>query len=133
MHILLVEDTLIAQIATKALFIKLGHVVDTAIDGKSALAQTMGTHYDLILMDIGLGEGPDGFAVTGLIKQQGDLNKATPIIAVTAHNEPEYLEKAKLQGMTGYFTKPLTTRDAEEIVHYLQNPESIFITRGQMD
>ncbi len=48
--------------------------------------------YDLVLMDVGLGDGIDGIETTKQIRQ---LNKASnffnlPIIAVTGHaNDPE--------------------------------------------
>lgn len=130
MHILLVEDTLIAQIATKILLVKAGCTVDTAIDGASAVEQALHKKYDVILMDIGLGDGPDGFDVSTSIKQQSEMNKTTPIIALTAHNESEYIEKAKSQGMQGYLTKPFTVEDAKNIVNYLTHPTASFIMRG---
>ena len=121
MHILIVEDTPIAQFVLKGHMVDVGCTVDTASDGKSALEQALQTHYDFILMDIGLGDGPDGFEVSSLIKQQSKVNQKTPIMAVTAHGEPEYNEKAKKVGMEGYFTKPFTPKDAKKIMDYMNS------------
>ena len=54
----------------------------------------------------------------------------TLIVALTAHNESEYIEKAKSQGMQGYLTKPFTAEDAKNIVNYLKNPTVNFIMKG---
>lgn len=115
-HALIVEDSLVAQKVMILQMTKHGCIVDTALNGATALEKTLHTAYNLILMDIGLGEGADGFEVTAQIKQQSNLNKATPIIAVTAHGEPEYRDKALQYGMVGYFTKPLTPIATQKIM-----------------
>ena len=120
MRILLVEDTLIAQEVIMTLLTNEGCVVDTAIDGQMALALAIETRYDLILMDIRLGDGPDGFDVTSEIKKHSIINKATPIIAVTAHGEPEYHSKAIASGMEGYVQKPFTPEDARDVIEYMK-------------
>ena len=97
-HILIVEDTMIAQVVLKTQMIKQGCTVDTATDGETALNLALSNRYDIILMDIGLGEGPDGFHVAMEIKKQSKLNRATPIIAVSSHGEPEYYHKAAAAG-----------------------------------
>ncbi|KTC87748.1 MULTISPECIES: response regulator [Legionella] len=121
LHVLVVEDTLIAQIVAKAQLAKLGCLVDIAANGRIALEKTMLHTYDLILMDIGLGDGPDGFEVTSLIKQHSPMNKNTPIIAVTAHGGRDYAEKAIAVGMERYFNKPFTPANVKEVIHYLQH------------
>ncbi|MGQ3892231.1 response regulator [Legionella sp. CNM-4043-24] len=120
-HILIVEDTLIAQKVIKQQLTDQGCVVDTASNGEEALKKAMTTRYDIILMDIGLGNGPDGFAVAEDIKKNSQVNSATPIMAVTAHGEPEYYHKAIFVGMEGYFNKPFTPGDALTIIEYLNS------------
>lgn len=118
-HVLVVEDTPIAQMVARVQLTKLGCLVDLAPDGIVAIEKAMITPYDLILMDIGLGSGPDGFEVTTQIKENCCINKTTPIIAITAHGEPEYVERAFKIGIKKYFNKPFTPTDAKEIVEYL--------------
>lgn len=120
-HVLVVEDTPIAQMVAKVQLTKLGCLVDLAPDGIIALEKAMLIPYDLILMDIGLGAGPDGFEVTSQIKMKSTVNKTTPIIAITAHGEAEYIEKALKVGMERYFNKPLTPDDAKNIIGELLN------------
>jgi CheY-like chemotaxis protein len=121
LHILVVEDTLIAQIAIQSRLSEAGCTVDVVSDGPSALNQAILTKYDLILMDIGLGDGPNGFEVTNEIRKQSQLNRATPIMAVTSHGEPEYQKKALAVGMEGYFNKPFTPEDAQVVINYMNN------------
>lgn len=120
-RILVVEDTPIAQIVIKTQLTQLGCDVDLASDGTIALDKAFNNTYDLILMDIGLGEGPNGFDVTIEIKKKSNKNKTTPIMAVTAHGEPEYEEKARQCGMVGYFKKPFTPGDAKTILEHMKN------------
>lgn len=113
LHVLVVEDTHIAQIVIKTQLYKQNCTVDIAVDGASAIRMANKFSYDLILMDIGLGDGPDGFEVTLNIKKNSLLNSMTPIVAVTAHNEPDFAEKASAVGMEGFFNKPFTYKNAE--------------------
>ena len=119
-RVLLVEDTLIAQIIAKNHFSKQGCEVDVAEDGHVALEMASQNQYDLILMDVGLGDGPDGFEVTSSIKNTCLLNKNTPVIAITAHGESSYKEKALDVGIEQYFNKPLTPDDVKKIIDYIK-------------
>ena len=121
MHILVVEDTLIAQQVIARQLMLQGCMVDVASDGAAAIAKAQSAKYDLILMDIGLGEGPDGFEVTSTIKGNCELNKSTVVMAVTAHGDEEYQDKARACGMEGYFYKPFTPKDALVVVEYMKN------------
>jgi CheY-like chemotaxis protein len=118
-HILIVEDSPIAQAVLKTQMVNQGCTVDVASDGTSALSMAIKTPYDVILMDIGLGDGPDGFEVTVDIKNKSQINKATPVMAVTAHGEPTFQDKAISIGMVGYFNKPFTPEDAKKILDFL--------------
>lgn len=122
LRILVVEDSLIALVVIKTQLTKLGCLVDTATNGESALEEACSKPYDLILMDIGLGDGPDGFEVAAHIKQQSKVNNLTPIMAVTSHGEKEYIEKALKVGMVGFFHKPFTLEDAIKIIEYTKEP-----------
>jgi CheY-like chemotaxis protein len=121
LHTLVVEDSPIAQRVMTIQMTQQGCQVDLASDGAMALEKAMRTRYDVILMDIGLGDGPDGFEVTAQIKELCPLNKATPVMAVTAHNEPEFREKALEYGMIGYFNKPFTPDDAQIVIDTLKD------------
>lgn len=119
-HILAVEDAAIARKIIKYHMSEQGCIVDTAPDRETALEMVANTQYDLILMDIGLGDGPDGFEVTDQIKKQNNLNNQTPVMAITARGEPEYRDKAIKHGIIGYFNKPFTESEAKKVLEALK-------------
>lgn len=120
-HVLLVEDSPLAQTVMISNLTQHGCTVDTATDAEVALEKAYDQHYDIILMDIGLGSGPDGFDVATQIKNNSALNKKTSIVAISAHDKPEFREKAEAVGMVGYFNKPFTQKHAEKIIGFIKN------------
>lgn len=82
--------------------------IDTASNGKEAVKAFCTTPYDLIFMDI---EMPimDGYEATKqLRKWEHEQNqKATPIIALTAHAFIRFRKKCLDSGCTDYLTKPV--------------------------
>ena len=116
MKILVVEDTELVQFAIKGLLKREGHSVDVASNGETAIQLTKQNPYDLILMDIGLGVGLDGFETTQCIKKQNGLNTKTPVVALTAHNTDEHRAKAKEVGMLDFVNKPMTPEKLAAII-----------------
>lgn len=117
---LIVEDTSIAQVIARKHMEAQGCEVEVAADGASALEKALQTHYDVILMDIGLGDGPDGFEVARQIKSQSNPNMATLIAALTSHSSPEDIEQAMQAGMEKYYSKPFRSEDSKELVDYVK-------------
>jgi len=120
LNVLIVEDMTVAQLVAKAHLIELGCVVDTADDGAMALQKVDNKQYDAILMDLGLGNGPDGFEVATLIKTHSTLNKNTPIIALTIYSESEFNAKARSVGIVDFIYKPFTIVEARELVETIR-------------
>jgi len=79
--------------------------IDTANNGKEALAALEKNTYDLILMDIQM-PIMDGLTAAKKIRNN-DRNKSIPIIAVTAHAMKGYRELCLHAGMNDYITKPV--------------------------
>jgi CheY-like chemotaxis protein len=104
--VLLVEDTLLAQLAQKLSLEEAGCQVDVASTGEQAIELSMENNYNLILMDIGLGD-TDGFAVTKAIKKNSIQNRSTPVIALTAHSIEDFGSKVDECGMQSFLTKKL--------------------------
>lgn len=99
LHVLVVEDMIVAQKIMTIHMKSQGCTVDIAADGATALQKADEIPYDIILMDIGLGEGPDGFEVAEAIKTSSVYNKNTMIMAITSHEESEFLAKGSSCGM----------------------------------
>lgn len=115
--VLIVEDNVIAQSVVKALLSALSCEVSIASSGHEALTLCKQHHYDLIFMDIGLGEGMDGYEVTRYIRTHLDTTNSIPIIALTAHGGGESKQRCIEAGMDAVLTKPLTQTNAADILN----------------
>ncbi|MFJ1270184.1 response regulator [Legionella lytica] len=115
--ILVVEDNFIAQTVAKSLLGSLQCQVDIAANGLDAITLCKEMDYDLIFMDIGLGEGMDGYEVTQYIRSQINSEHHIPIIALTAHGADESKQRCIESGMDAVLTKPLTQNNAAEVIH----------------
>ncbi len=105
-NILLVEDDSINRNVTKY-FLKDICNLEIAKTGESALEFIKTKKYDLILMDIALGQGLNGLETTRLIRENKDY-KNVPVIALTAY--AMYIEKDRFLdgGCNDYLSKPFT-------------------------
>lgn len=115
-QVLVVEDNNIAQTVAKALLSQLACTVDVASNGVEALKLCKKKKYDLIFMDIGLGDGMDGYEVTYHIRNSSREIKNSPIIALTAHGGDENRQRCIEAGMDAVLTKPLTQAHALDII-----------------
>lgn len=113
--ILLIEDSPLSCKVAKAILEKLGCRVDTAATGEEGVAKSQKHRYDLMLIDIGL-PGIDGMMTAKLIREQETKENHTPIIALTAHNDPKLRAQVVATGMNDYLVKPLNGFIAEEIL-----------------
>jgi PAS domain S-box-containing protein len=112
--VLYVEDDLINQSVVK-LYLKNLFIVETADDGEAALQLVAKKKYDLILMDINLGSGMDGMAVTKAIRKMPQYFD-TPIVAVTAYA----MESDKIEFLSGgcshYLAKPFESYELLDLL-----------------
>lgn len=83
-----------------------GYAVDTAEEGKKALAMLGQQDYALVLLDVMLGD-IDGFTLCEKIRQ----DSVVPIIMVTAKNDSESIVKALNIGADDYIVKPFNTKE----------------------
>ncbi len=108
-HILLVEDNLINQEVCQYMLRILPCRVDTAENGKEAVAAASGTKYDLILMDCHMPE-MDGFTASREIRRnEAECGKErVPIIALTGDVQMGVREQCQAAGMDDYVSKPFS-------------------------
>lgn len=102
--ILIVEDNPVNQMLLKKRLAQAGFTASLlAKNGQEAIAVTLKDHPDLVLMDIQL---PDmnGNEAIRLLRQQG---YNAPIVAVSADNRQEDIDRSRTAGANGYITKPI--------------------------
>lgn len=102
--VLIVEDNDVNR-RLAALYLREICNTEMAENGYVALEKIKRKRYDAILMDINLGAGPDGLSVANQAKAS-ELNKNTPIIAVTGYTMHGDREKLLAKGCTHYLPKP---------------------------
>ncbi|WP_254596080.1 response regulator [Legionella micdadei] len=116
-QVLVVEDNVIAQKVVKTILSSMNCAVDLASNGKEALNKVNLNHYDLIFMDIGLGQGADGYEVTREIRKREKDSDHVPIVALTAHAAEENKQRCVEAGMDAVLSKPITQNHASNILN----------------
>ncbi|MCZ6581155.1 MAG: response regulator [Nitrospirae bacterium] len=107
--VLLVEDD---KMTVKALSVRLkakGYEVIVAFDAVMALAKAKEHRPDVVLLDIFL-PGGNGLTVAEWL-QDSTFTTGTPLIFLTASQQPELREKAMALGAAAFFEKPFEFSD----------------------
>lgn len=104
--VLVIDDNMANRMVAEALLKPLGARVVTAVDGRQGVDKAEGHAFDLILMDISM-PVLDGIQATQMIRVGTGPNKATPIIAFTAHVDPDELSRLRASGFQDLITKPV--------------------------
>ncbi len=114
--LLLIEDNPSNRIVIK-LFLKNHYDITETTDGISALVIASRIKYDVVLMDINLGEGINGIETMQRLREMKEYENVY-IIAVTAYAMYGDREKFLNMGFDGYLSKPFK-RDT--VLNYLKN------------
>jgi CheY-like chemotaxis protein len=91
-----------------------GVIVRVAYDGPSAIKSALDTIPEVILCDLGLPGGMDGFAVARACRAEESL-RGVRVVAVSGYSSAEDHAKAMNAGFDSLMIKPLT----EETLHAL--------------
>jgi CheY-like chemotaxis protein len=114
-RVLLVDDDSINRLVVTRQLQRFGCQVDTAQNGKEALASWQREAYDLILMDCQMPE-MDGFTAVRQIRRSEQDQSLSPtfIIALTANAMVGDREACVQAGMDDYLSKPLSMEALRE-------------------
>ncbi|MDF1876505.1 response regulator [Sulfurimonas sp. SAG-AH-194-L11] len=113
---LVVEDNLINQRLMQILLQGYKISVSTASNGIEAVDQCNKTKFDIIFMDIDMPE-KNGIEATKDIKQTMNMNKLTPIVALTAMAMEGDKEMLMENGLDDYMSKPLIREKLESVLN----------------
>ncbi|HUI29790.1 MAG TPA: response regulator [Candidatus Acidoferrales bacterium] len=84
---------------------QIGFDISNAADGAEALTLASNSKYDLIILDIMMPE-MDGLEVLHRIRLDS-INKATPVIIMTAYSDYSNVKKAVEYGANDFIVKPV--------------------------
>jgi CheY-like chemotaxis protein len=110
LRVLVAEDNEINHKVIARMLKKLGHEVDVVFNGLEAVEACARGGYDLVLMDCQMPE-MDGYAATGMIRQQPGRYGRVPIIALTADASTADRDRCLAAGMDDFLGKPVRPRD----------------------
>lgn len=118
-RIMIVEDEVIAAMATARMLQKLGFdVCGNVSSGEEALLTFEGNSPDIIIMDIRLDGELDGIETTRRLKLRRDI----PVIFVTAYSDDSTRSRAEATKPLAYINKPLDMAQLRSILASLRLP-----------
>ncbi|WP_188693226.1 response regulator [Bowmanella pacifica] len=128
MKILLIDDHQMFLDGLTAMLFSIPGVqsIDSANDGKTALSMLQTGDYDVALIDLRL-PVVDGLNVLQSMHQIGSL---TPVIMVTASQDPQDIQQAEQYGAMGYLAKSASGREILTAIHRVLAGELVFPDHG---
>jgi signal transduction histidine kinase len=112
-HILVVEDNADVRTLLRAKLRQLGHSVDVAEDGFTAVEKILERKHDVALIDIGL-PGIDGYEVAR--RARAELGHDVFLIALTGYGRSEDRSRAMDAGFDAHLTKPADLSDLQRVL-----------------
>jgi DNA-binding response OmpR family regulator len=103
LSILVVDDEADLRDMLTRSFSREGHRVTAVADGHAAIDRASGEHFDIVLLDIALGNGPDGYEVCRTLRSRRNV---VPIIMLTALDSEADAVLGLEAGGDDYVTKP---------------------------
>src|SRR6202030_1961578 len=118
--VLLVDDDNTFLLATGTRMMNMGYTVYTAKDAVSAISAVRKNEPDVVVLDISLPAG-DGFLVADRLQNLVG-SAATPIIFITASDNPALRERAKKLGAVGFLKKPFDATSLADAIETALSP-----------
>jgi CheY-like chemotaxis protein len=118
--VLLVDDDSTVLLGTGVRLKAMGYIVYTAKDAINAISAVRKNDPDVIVLDISLPAG-DGFLVAERLQNLVG-SAATPIIFITASENPALRERAMKLGAVGFLTKPFDATSLADAIEMALSP-----------
>jgi len=100
-----------------------GWTILEAENGQKALEMARSEHPDLMLLDVDMGAGPNGFDVCRELKSADDT-KNIPIVMLTAHDSESDRAVGFAAGAAQYLTKPFGPLELIDTIRTILTPAS---------
>jgi PAS domain S-box-containing protein len=107
-RILIVDDVAANRELVCAILSIFGHDLTEAASGQEAVDAALRQPFDLILMDLQM-PGMDGMSASRAIRATSDVNRLTPIVALSANAMTSHVADCIEAGMNDHIAKPIDT------------------------
>jgi two-component system sensor histidine kinase BarA len=118
LHFLVADDNEINRILLRAQLVRLGAEVDDARDGGEALEMLQIQPYDLVFLDLKM-PVLHGLEVMAEVLKEPGPNTYTPVVAITAHAQPEQRQTLIDRGFADCLIKPIVEQTVLAAVEHL--------------
>jgi len=118
--VLLVDDDNNILLGIGVRLKSMGYIVYTAKDAVNAVSAVRKNEPDVVVLDISLPAG-DGFLVADRVQNMVG-SAATPIIFITASDNPDLRERAKQLGAVGFLKKPFDATALADAIESALSP-----------
>jgi DNA-binding response OmpR family regulator len=119
LRVLVVDDDRDTREATRLLLKLCGHEVVTARDGAAAIKAADSYRPDVVLLDLALGRGPDGYEVARQVRRGAGAQPV--ILCVSGYGRDEDRRRSRDAGCDHHLVKPA---DPEELGRLLRAVEA---------
>jgi signal transduction histidine kinase/DNA-binding response OmpR family regulator len=130
LRILVADDSEDSRLLIAAYLADLGHDIDFASDGMAAAERAACTRYDLVLLDL---EMPllDGVGALTRIRahERSHGLLPVPVLVLTAHTLPDYVERAIAAGANGHLVKPIRKANLLDAIAAVTQADSLTAAR----
>ncbi len=113
--ILLIEDNRDAAESLRVLLELTGNRVELAFSGPAGVEAARRFRPDVVVCDIGLPGGMDGYAVAQALRREPDLERAY-LIALTGYGQEEDVRRAREAGFDRHMTKPVEFTELQQLI-----------------
>ena len=119
LRVLVVEDDTDTAESTALLLGLYGHLVQVAGDGPSALLSAQADPPDVVLLDLGLPGGMNGWEVAQRLQEQATLKKPF-LIAISGYGRASDRYRSAEAGIDLHFTKPVNPDELQGVLKRFQ-------------
>jgi len=103
-RVLVVDDSLTARAAHRAVLESGGYLAHLASNAQQALEHLRHGAFEAIVCDVDLGEGMDGIALTAAVRSRPELERV-PLVLVSSHDDEAARGRAREAGADGFISK----------------------------
>jgi CheY-like chemotaxis protein len=117
-RILIIEDNPDAAESMRRLFVLTGHEVQVASAGPAGIAAARDFRPDVVLCDIGLPGGMDGYGVAETLRRDAEL-ATVRLIALTGYGQEQDQKRSREAGFDAHLTKPVDFPELKRLLETL--------------